>query len=114
MIVPGFGDGRSAWKRVVLPHGTHHEDGIFIAVGDGIRAGSVASADICDVAPTVLQRLGGPLPSGLDGRPIPAIGGPAIEERAIDIERPGPREDAYSPEEEREIVERLRGLGYMD
>jgi predicted AlkP superfamily phosphohydrolase/phosphomutase len=114
MVVPGFGDGRNAWSPVLLPHGTHHEDGILVATGPYVQPTTDLAAGICDVAPTILKLLGGPLPRGLDGVPIAALGGSDVEPRDITIERERPEGDAYTAQEEEAVVERLRGLGYID
>jgi predicted AlkP superfamily phosphohydrolase/phosphomutase len=48
----------------------HHNRSAFLACGPGVPAGQI-SARLQDVAPTVLRALGVPLPSGLDGSPLP-------------------------------------------
>jgi predicted AlkP superfamily phosphohydrolase/phosphomutase len=114
MIVPGFGDGRKTWDPIDVPHGTHHPDGVIIARGPDIAPGSDCSADIADVAPTIMRLLGGPIPKGLDGKAIPTLGSGDIVEREIAIEREPGGDDVYSESEQEELVERLRGLGYID
>lgn len=53
--------------------GDHRPEGLFIAVGKGIRAGRMdRPVSLMDFAPTFTQLLGVPLPD-IDGRPIPGI-----------------------------------------
>jgi hypothetical protein len=78
-----------------------------------------------DVAPTVLYLMGLPIPSDMDGRMLTEIVAPAcLEHRPIKKGEPlgrWPSEEAavfggeiVSDEDEEEIRERLRGLGYVD
>ncbi len=96
--------------------GTHRPEGIFIAAGDGIRPGRLAhDIELVDLAPTVLASAGLPVPDDMDGRvleeifvsaPVVTRTGPTVRAPAVDA--------ALSPEEEAEVVERLRSLGYME
>ena len=57
------------------PNGFHRTDGIFAAVGEGIAAGSrIEGASIVDVAPTVIERFGLPVPPAMEGRALLAPG----------------------------------------
>ncbi len=99
--------------------GTHSRDGIFIAWGGGIRSGDafVAQPDLRDVGPTALASLGLPLTRDMDGRPLVEI-----FEGEIDLSRRGSsyREaeagagPVYGANEEAELRERLRALGYIE
>jgi len=46
----------------------HARDGIFIASGPDIKAGSSADLEIFDVAPTILHAMGHSVPDAMDGR----------------------------------------------
>lgn len=105
-----------------LAVGTHHPDGIFMAVGPGIpAAGMVAPRQIVDVAPTLLYSAGLPVPSDFEGsvpeqfftteqlvnRPIKKGARTKItERRAL-----GQEMDAG---EKQQIIEQLQMLGYME
>ncbi len=52
--------------------GTHTPHGFLLAAGPGIPANlELAGRSIYDIAPTVLQTAGVPIPAHLDGRPLP-------------------------------------------
>ncbi len=106
------------------PHaaGTHHPDGIFMAVGPGIpAAGEVGLRQIVDVAPTLLYSLGVSVPSDFEGVVPDTFFSPewmaahpvkkgaktrASGRRALDQEM-----DAG---EKQQIIEQLQMLGYME
>ena len=49
--------------------GTHRMNGILIGAGEGVPRGSVGSPlHLLDIAPTVLEAMGAPVPAGLPGR----------------------------------------------
>lgn len=98
--------------------GAHHPDGLLMIRGDGVRAGHRLTADITDIAPTILHALGAPVPAECDGQPIHQ----AFEEHADFRRRPVRRESSadrdreqhvWSEEEESQILDRLRDLGYV-
>ena len=102
------------WEAQPGPFGTHHADGVILAAGPGITRTDELNADAHDVAPTLLRLLGGPLPAGMDGRPIDKIGGASVKEIAISVERQAAELSGYTAEEEEEIVAHLQGLGYFE
>jgi predicted AlkP superfamily phosphohydrolase/phosphomutase len=110
------GNGRyitpTGWKS-----GEHDMDGIFVAYGPGITAGQrVEQAQLIDIAPTVLHLMDVPIPEDIDGASLvttlygttlaPAEQAPT-QAREVGVSN-------YTPEEEQEILEHLRGLGYVD
>ena len=112
-------------RKIVAPNlltrsGGHRLNGIFLAHGPDIVAGrEVEGAQIVDVAPTLLHLMGLPVPESMDGRVLQSIfaegSSPAL--RSVASERrngkqPG-ESTGYSPEEERQVKERLRQLGYL-
>ncbi|MGQ0529719.1 MAG: alkaline phosphatase family protein [Panacagrimonas sp.] len=102
--------------------GTHHPDGIFMAVGPGIAAaGEVGLRQIVDVAPALLYSLGVSIPSDFEGEVPGSFFTPeymeqhpvkkgartrAAQRRAMDQEM-----DAG---EQKQIIEQLQMLGYME
>lgn len=113
--------GFEAHESMMRLTGNHHTeeaiDGIFYARGAGIAAGTVvADLGVEDVAPTILRWLQLPTAADMDGEaaafvpdpgidPIPSYGGLAVE--FIDP-------DASASGAEREMLERLKALGYID
>jgi predicted AlkP superfamily phosphohydrolase/phosphomutase len=96
-----------------MPSGMHRRSGMVAAAGAGLaRSGREGPWDIHQVAPSVLAVMGVPAPQA-DAPPFSFVtervlegpsGGPERVERSVDL----------SPEEEDEVLERLRGLGYVD
>ena len=100
-----------------LPSGVHTRTGMVVAAGAGVaRMGKVEPSDILQVAPSVLASLDveGPVTDmgvfDFLGRTYSTAGGPG------DVAPPGEESGAtdLSAAEEAEVVERLRGLGYVD
>jgi predicted AlkP superfamily phosphohydrolase/phosphomutase len=102
--------------------GMHRDHGMLIVNGPNVQPGSILQdASIYDIAPTVLHAMGLPVPSDMDGHVLEGAfvdgylaafpveiadrgsGSPAGGSPAVD----------YSAEGEKEIVERLKGLGYL-
>lgn len=50
--------------------GNHRSQGFLIAAGPGMKSGTISSAHILDLAPTILTLLGQPVPSEMEGKPI--------------------------------------------
>ena len=102
---------RSEWGD-----GTHRRNGLWISSGPGFAAGDdVEGLEIFDVAPNVLHLMGFPIPEHMDGRFRPDL---FTEEVRGDVEF---REYAggdgkrygISADEEKDLEEKLRGLGYL-
>ncbi len=103
-----------------LPRGFHHMDGVFGIVGPGIDAADGAAASLYDIAPTALYLAGCRLPS-MDGAvltdhlPAELVAARPVETAAMDLPLAGAGAEAkpYSAEEEAQIEESLRNLGYL-
>ncbi|MGH2786859.1 MAG: alkaline phosphatase family protein [Actinomycetota bacterium] len=100
------------------PWGYHHTNGILVAAGPTVRAStSQGTVDIVDVLPTAFHLLGLPVPAGLDGRVATEL---LRDEAAAATTEPyrstGERSESspYSEEEEAQIEQSLRGLGYLE
>lgn len=111
---------RETVSSVYRYSGMHRDYGMLIMQGPGVRRGAtVEGASIQDIAPTVLHTMGLPVPADMDGKVIASafeqeymesfpvmIGDPAAS--AVDGMGSG-----YTEEGEKEIMERLEGLGYL-
>jgi predicted AlkP superfamily phosphohydrolase/phosphomutase len=101
-----------------LTSGTHRPEGVLMAWGDGIRSGRLArETSLVDLAPTILAAAGVPVPDDMDGRVLdelfltaPSVTRVAGTHRAA----AGHDDGGLTAEEEAEVVERLRSLGYME
>jgi predicted AlkP superfamily phosphohydrolase/phosphomutase len=98
--------------------GCHRMNGVMIAQGAGVRTGVTINAQIYDIAPTLLFLLSQSVPEDMDGRVLTD----AITEEFMDANRirfssgdestSGP-EHEFSPEENADVLERLKQLGYI-
>jgi len=100
--------------------GCHRLHGILLASGPAVRRGTkLDGAQITDLAPTILYRMGLPVPDDMDGRVLTEMFEPAFA-RATPLQRAeaetGQRrpEHELPPEERAEIEARLRSLGYLE
>ncbi|MFH1841917.1 MAG: hypothetical protein ABIF77_01820, partial [bacterium] len=107
--------------------GSHRSDGILLFAGPDVRPNHAnQTADITDIAPTVLRLLGLSVPTEMDGvllddafhtLPLPVCpdtGEPSGGDRGAG---PGGKTDttaASSKKQEQIVAERLRNLGYLD
>ncbi len=118
-----FGHADFGSNKILEPSigqtGHHTMDGIVVLHGPGVKAGEMIAGNIIDIAPTVLYGLGLPVPSIMDGKVLQAAF--AAEYLAA---QPVARADAlpssaaesttvYSEEDEAQVMERLRQLGYV-
>ena len=93
--------------------------GVLMAAGPNVRPGAVLKGtQIIDLAPTILYRMGVPVPDNMDGRVLTELFDPdflSANPWAVKVAQPsgGQPEHSFQPEEEAEIEVRLRGLGYL-
>jgi len=112
-------------KPRVAVMGCHHPDGVLIARGNGIRAGTTLSpTHLLDIAPTALYALGVPIPEDLEGTVIqemftqefrndaPVEFGPATT--AVDESTSTHPADFADEESEAQVLMRLKALGYIE
>jgi predicted AlkP superfamily phosphohydrolase/phosphomutase len=110
---------RETVSTVYRYSGMHRDYGMLIMNGPGVRQGSaVEGAVIQDIAPTVLHTMGLPVPADMDGRVLDdAFAEEYMESFPVDIGAPAAGDDSawtgYSEEGEKEIMDRLEGLGYL-
>jgi len=99
--------------------GCHRMNGVMIANGPGVQRGkAIDDARIYDMAPTLLYLTGQPILDDMDGRVLSDIVAPEylnankvrVASSQHDAETSGPE---YSDEENEDVIERLRSLGYV-
>jgi predicted AlkP superfamily phosphohydrolase/phosphomutase len=102
-------------ERYEAEVGTHRPEGILIAAGDGIPARRLEQpADIIDLLPTVLAASGVAVPDDVDGRLLSELFEHApVLERVAAAARSDAATGGLSAEEEDDVAERLRALGYL-
>jgi predicted AlkP superfamily phosphohydrolase/phosphomutase len=99
----------------------HSLDGILLAVGPDMAEGrTLERSSLMDVAPTILHMFGLPVDEDMDGKVVTQAFRPGSDPAAREVEyisegpyEPVPSRSTRSEEEEDEIRERLRGLGYL-
>lgn len=110
---------RNAFSDFFEMTGLHKMNGILVAKGRHFEEGlSVEDARIIDLAPTILYRMGLKVPRDMDGRVLEEIftedfrcGNPLEYcEESTDRNEGG---FELSPEEQKDIIQKLRGLGYL-
>lgn len=116
-----FGDHKIIRSAEHLPVGFHRSNGIFLARGSMIQEGKrIQSANIADIAPTILYAMGLPVPDDMDGKVLQeALREDVLKNRPVqyvpaDQDQGADREETYSQEESEKIKERLRSLGYIE
>ncbi len=111
-------------KRAV-PCGTHHPDGVFLALGKGVESGYGELMSILDVPSILIHSLGLPVPEDWEGQVPetlytadhlmrhPVRVGPATVASA---ERAGISAEAeeLSDAEKEKMLQQLRALGYLE
>ncbi len=103
-----------------LPRGFHRMDGIFGLAGPGIEGRKGLKAHLYDIAPTALYLAGCKLPP-MDGRVLVDLldqdevvkSPPETVEMDLPTAGEGAESTPYSAEEEAQIEESLRNLGYL-
>lgn len=114
-----FGDFEFGSNKIVEPSygvsSSHRMNGIFIAAGQDIQAQAQISApSLTELAPTILHLLGLLVPRDMDGRVLSEMfSQPPAVQYGGSAETEGARGQAYSEEEEAEVVDRLKDLGYI-
>ena len=99
--------------------GCHRLHGILLAHGPAVQQGiELDGAQIIDLAPTILYRMGLPVPGDMDGRVLTEMFEPAFV-RATPLQQAETEtvhhpEHELLPEERAEIEARLRSLGYLE
>jgi predicted AlkP superfamily phosphohydrolase/phosphomutase len=108
---PNVLDSGHSWRQ-----GDHRREGIFLATGPGVAAGTTLEAGLEDVLPTILYIQNQPQSKDFDGRVIEEIFTDRFRaERKDPGRRSYSRGDVASGGEtsEDEVIDRLTGLGYI-
>jgi predicted AlkP superfamily phosphohydrolase/phosphomutase len=120
-----FGDFEFSSNRVLEPtspaiSGQHRMDGVLALRGPGIRSAlSLEKIHISDIAPTALHLMGLAVPDDLDGRVLTgALDAEFLERRPVRMTHGSQRDTSsgdrsYDDRQEGEIIDRLKGLGYI-
>jgi predicted AlkP superfamily phosphohydrolase/phosphomutase len=109
-------DVPSVFMKSGWGNGTHRRNGLYIGAGPAlVRGGEVQGLEIFDVAPNVLHLLGLPVPAHMDGRLREDLFAEDAREgmRVESFEGHGAARSTITPEEEQDLQEKLRGLGYL-
>ena len=99
--------------------GDHRPEGILICKGPGLNSTTFeALPTVCDLVPTIMHAAGLPVPDNLDGRVISGVfTGEVLSEHPVQQTTGSSQSSGegvtLSPEEERLVEEKLRGLGYL-
>jgi predicted AlkP superfamily phosphohydrolase/phosphomutase len=96
--------------------GTHRPEGIVAVSGAGIVPGRTLDAHLNDIMPSVLKWFHLPIPSHVEGKPLPCLSEfPTIRQDPGSSTLSGPHrfEFQHSEEDQRLIEQRLIDLGYL-
>ena len=109
-------------EHVASPPGWHRMEGMYVLAGAPARpAGESPELSLEDVAPTVLYLAGLPVPPAMQGEiPVHLLDDRYVAEHPAVTGGPGAAEPGnrarprYSPDEEQELRDRLKHLGYLE
>ncbi len=114
-----FGSNR-IWDSTYRYSGMHRDHGMLIAHGSGIRRGQAFDGGgVVDLAPTILHWMGHEVPRDMDGASLTSMMSEEylrdnpVRFSSQDSSREDHADHEYTEDEEDEIMDRLRALGYM-
>jgi len=106
------------WRKI---SGSHRQNGVLIMTGPQVKKNvKIYGANILDIFPTVFYLLGAKCPSDLDGKiRYEALKHAFITKQEVHTRRSEMSLDdkdanIYSEDEEKHLLESLKGLGYID
>ncbi|RLD10259.1 MAG: hypothetical protein DRI44_06470 [Chlamydiae bacterium] len=115
----GFSDSiiKESTQHGRIRSGDHEQFGTFILSGEGIKSGKLDEAGIMDIAPTILHIMGLPVSDEMDGKFLEE----AFEEKwkekhplkIIEEIEWSAEISSTSDDEEKQIAEQLKALGYL-
>jgi predicted AlkP superfamily phosphohydrolase/phosphomutase len=100
--------------------GSHRIDGMLVMAGPKVIPcqSRVDGARLIDITPTVLNLLDCPIPSEVDGRVLTDWVNTGhkiqIDDAPSDTRRLTSPDEGFSPEDEENVVNRLKELGYLE
>ena len=97
--------------------GDHRLEGVVVATGPNVKPGPLQeTAELIDLGPTCMAALGVPSAVARDGKVLKSLVGDAqLEVRELGPdETAGPGDTGLTSNEETEIEQHLRGLGYVE
>jgi len=110
-------EGRVLTPQIRGDSGCHRLHGVFIGHGVGfVNGATVPNARIIDLAPTILHLLNVPVPEDMDGRVLVDALTPELRARATQTTAATTTAQTqvdFTEEEQAEVEERLRALGYL-
>ncbi|MEJ2747472.1 MAG: alkaline phosphatase family protein [Anaerolineae bacterium] len=119
-----FGHADFGSNKIIEPSagqtGHHHMVGVVGLKGPDVKSGlTLAEASLMDLAPTILHYLGLPVPDHMDGQVLTQAftdefnAANPVQFVASDLTDGGDAGQAYGPEEEALVLDKLRGMGYV-
>ena len=110
-------EGRVLTPQIRGDSGCHRLHGVFIGNGAAfVNGATVPNARIIDLAPTILHLLNVPVPEDMDGRVLTDALTPELRGKATQVGAAATTSTAqvdFTDEEQAEVEERLRALGYL-
>jgi predicted AlkP superfamily phosphohydrolase/phosphomutase len=110
-------EGRMLTPQIRGDSGCHRLHGVFIGNGAAfVNGATVPNARIIDLAPTILHLLNVPVPEDMDGRVLTDALTPELRGKATQVGAAATTSTAqvdFTDEEQAEVEERLRALGYL-
>ncbi len=109
-------EGRIVAQQIRGDSGCHRLHGVFIAGGPAFAHGVIEGARLVDLAPTILHLLSVPTPADMDGRVLSEALAPDLRARAVQTSEAAGHAVApldFTADEQAEVEERLRALGYL-
>lgn len=100
-------------ERGAALNGAHRPEGVLYAAGAGLGPAAIHGAWIGDLAPTLLARLGVPIPAWIEGRPLAELGGSPEWTETPPAPLAAVTRPPLTPRERRRVERRLRALGYL-
>jgi len=124
ITIMGYEIGSKPGEVLVPPHhyqsGCHRMEGVLAMAGPAVRsAGYIGNqASLPDLAPTILHLMGFPVPEDMDGK---VLGDLLLEQKEVKFVQSNadaldlpPVENELTPEQEQELIQQLKNLGYLE
>jgi predicted AlkP superfamily phosphohydrolase/phosphomutase len=107
---------RAVFESTAWRSGNHEPEGLVLACGPDVAPKQrIQRAELIDLCPTALHMLGEPVPDDIDGRVISEmlVGSESVVSVAAGSQ-PLDTGPVMSEQEQAEVFERLKGLGYIE